>query len=361
MSESIFNNIRILGVSAAGPEQVRDRADDSIVFRADEVQKISQSTGVFQRHVSNTLCTSDLCCAAAERLFEETGIDRESVDALIFVSQTPDHIIPATSCLLQERLNLNSACAAFDIGLGCSGYVYGLWVAASLLASGAANRVILLVGDTSYRMSSPEDRSTALLFGDAGAATLLERNENTSTLSFVLGSDGKGKDHLKIAAGGSRQPWSSELSDRVECEGGNRRAPTDLYMNGAEIFTFTLKRVPPLIKQLMAVSGKTFDEIDSFVFHQANKFMLQHLAKKMKLPVEKVVLALENFGNTSSASVPLAMVTHLAERLRSKEMDLVLAGFGVGYSWAAVNLKTDRIVVPELVLVPELNLGGEYV
>lgn len=353
MSEASFTGVRICGVAAAVPEPVRTLADDATVFGVEEVQKVSESTGVKQRHVGVTLTTSDLCQAAAERLLAESGCALEEIDALIFISQTPDYPLPATACSLQHRLGLSQHCAAFDVSLGCSGYVYGLWLASGMIASGAIRRALVLSGDTSYRLCSPEDRSVALLFGDAGTATLIERDVSASPSCFVLGTDGSGEHHLKVPAGGSRMKWSPESLVRHECEGGNKRSDADLYMNGPEIFAFTLRVVPPLIKKLLANAGQTAEGVDHFVFHQANRFMLDHLIKRMKLPKDKCVLGLENYGNTSSASIPLAMVTHLRDRLQREELNLVIAGFGVGFSWAGANLRCGAMIVPELVLVPE--------
>jgi len=358
MSEVKFNGVQIRGVAAAVPEQLRTLEDDMTSFGREEVLKISASTGVVQRHYSHTLCTSDLCFAAAERLFEQGAFDKSEIDAVIFVSQTPDYDLPATACILQDRLGLSQECVAYDINLGCSGYVYGLWTLYGLIAGGAIKKALLLVGDMSYFGCSPEDRSVALLFGDAGTATIIEGTSEDTPSFFVLGTDGGGKDHLLVKAGRCRYPLKPghdpKLLERVLCEGGNMRSPAELYMNGAEIFTFTLKSVPPLMKKVLAGAQKEIDDIDYFVFHQANKFMLEHLRKRVKIPPEKFMLALENYGNTSSASIPLAMVTHMRDRLTTGKSDLVLAGFGVGFSWSAVNLQLNKIVIPDLVKVPEL-------
>ncbi|AUB83525.1 3-oxoacyl-ACP synthase III family protein [Candidatus Thiodictyon syntrophicum] len=353
MSEATFQGVRIRGVAAAVPELVRTLADDAMVFDATEVEKISASTGVRQRHVGMTLTTADLCQAAAERLLAESGCARESIDAVIFISQTPDYRLPATSCCLQQRLGLSQQCAAFDVSLGCSGYLYGLWLASGMISCGAIRRALVLAGDTSLRICSPEDRSVALLFADGGTATIVERHDATAPSHFVLGTDGSGEPHLNIPAGGFRMRSSPEMFIRREFEGGNRRAATDLYMNGAEIFSFTLRVVPALVKKVLERAGLAAEGVDQFVFHQANKFMLDHLIKRMKLAPEKCLLGLENYGNTSSASIPLAMVTHLGERLRREELSLVLAGFGVGFSWGGASLRCGPMTVPALVLVPE--------
>ena len=304
------------------------------VFPEKELSKISASTGVRRRHVvDENVCTSDLCHAAAERILEEIGWPRESIDVLIFVSQTPDYILPATACAFCTAASgFPEGCAAFDVNLGCSGYVYGLWLAASLLNSGA-NRVLLLVGDTISRQCiSPLDRSVAFLFGDAGTATALESHPGAPSMFFELGTDGAGKDHLIVPAGGFRTERNSGTAIRSECEGGNIRSQQDLYMNGGEIFAFTMSVVPEMCASVLRQAGWPMESVDAFVMHQANRFILQHLSKRMQIPEEKLILALENYGNTSSASIPLAMNDVLGQRLRTGSARLLLAGFGVGFS-----------------------------
>jgi 3-oxoacyl-[acyl-carrier-protein] synthase-3 len=241
-------------------------------------------------------------------------------------------------------------CAAFDVNLGCSGYVYGLWLASQFVASGSAKRVLLLVGDLATRRASPMDRSVALLFGDAGTATGIERDPNGGSMTFSLGTDGTGENHLIVPAASFRT-MRSELPPPIEVDENNIRTDEHVHMNGAEIFTFTLREVQPMVQEVIAARNWTDDDVDSYVMHQANKFMLNHLAKKMKLPKEKVVLALEEFGNTSSASIPLAMTHALRDKLQNGGMNLVLAGFGVGFSWGAVALRAESVVMPEVLLV----------
>ncbi len=333
------SNVKVAGISVAIPEYFRSRVDDEAVFGAEIVAKIRQHSGVSRRPVvPNGLCTSDLCFAAAGRLLEELDWSRESIDALIFVTQTPDYVLPATSCVLQQRLKLGKNCAAFDINLGCSGYVYGLWLAGQILGSASMRRVLLLVGDTISRIVSPMDRSTALLFGDAGTATGLERVDAAQTMGFELGSDGQGRDHLIVPAGSFRQPRTDLTRNRTEREGGNIRSDEDLFMDGTEVFSFTIREVVSLIKRVLSQANWPKESLDALVLHQANEFILQHISKRLGLPREKVPSTLENYGNTSSASIPLTMVVSLGERLRESPQRLVLAGFGVGWSWGAVAL-----------------------
>jgi 3-oxoacyl-[acyl-carrier-protein] synthase-3 len=268
---------------------------------------------------------------------------------LVFVTQTPDYLLPATSYVLHHRLGLPSSCYALDINLGCSGYVYGLWVAASLMQNVKGN-VLLLVGDTISRITAPQDQSVALLFGDAGTATALTPDADAPSMFFELGADGAGFNELIVRAGGFRNPCNPDTAVRTLREGQNIRSDQDLFMNGPEVFTFTLQRVPQLIKAVLHNAGRQIDEIDGFLFHQANRFMLEHLAKRIKLPAEKFAIALENYGNTSSASIPLAITTtQFRARIRESSLRLLLAGFGVGFSWAAVVLNCGPAVCPELV------------
>jgi 3-oxoacyl-[acyl-carrier-protein] synthase-3 len=342
--------VRIAGIAGAVPSQREPVSAAASLFGSEEVERIQQSSGVQYRHIApESLCTSDLCQAAAERLLSELGWTRESIGVLIFVSQTPDYVLPATSCALQDRLGLAKSCAAFDVNLACSGYIYGLWMAALMAASG--RRVFLLVGDTTSRLVSPQDRTTALLFGDAGTATAIEPDSTAPPMYFELGTDGAGERNLIIPAGGFRQAHSEASAVRSERDGGNFRAEDDLFMDGGEIFAFTLTCIPKLVRTILEHTGWTPDDVGHFVFHQSNQFILQHLSKRMKLPSEKVVLALENYGNTASASIPLAITTHLRDEVTTGSKRLILAGYGAGYSWGAAGVEVGPICVPELLLV----------
>jgi 3-oxoacyl-[acyl-carrier-protein] synthase-3 len=327
------HGVRIAGLIGSVPKRIEESANWTGAFGESEVEKIVKMTGIAARRVvEKDVCTSDLCVAAAEDLLARLGWERESVDLLVFVSQTGDYMLPATACVAHGRLGLASHCAAFDLTLGCSGFVYGLWAVASILACGGAKRALLLVGDTISKVTSPGDRATVLLFGDAGSATALEHDPSAPPMSFVMSSDGKGQNHLIVPAGGFRNPSTAETCVRTERADGSVRSEEDLYMNGAELLAYTLACVPKLIRETLAAAGREVADVDYYVFHQANKFMIEHFARKAGVPMDRVPLNLDRYGNTSSASVPLVIASELAEAVATGKKTILGAGFGVGYS-----------------------------
>lgn len=313
-------------------------------FGESAVADVVKMIGVHSRHqVGADQTSADLCQAAAACLLDELGWARDSVDALLFISQTPDYRLPASACALQARLGLKTACAAFDVNLGCSGYVYGLWLASRLLDGHAVKRVLLLAGDTISKTVNPQDRATALLFGDAGSATAIEFDPHAGQSHFILGTDGAGEKNLIIAQGAYRQYDGAD----ARLEG---RDPACLYMDGGEIFNFTLRRVPQLVADLVALSGRDKDGIDLFLFHQANTFMLKHIVKKSKLPAERAPINMDRYGNTSIASIPLLMAEQLATGA-AKGSVVAMFGFGVGYSWSAALLDIAPLAVNRIIEV----------
>jgi 3-oxoacyl-[acyl-carrier-protein] synthase-3 len=323
---------RIAGVVACVPSR-RIENEHFLDRFGDKVHDVVKMTGVKTRHwVEDGVTTSDLCAAATDRLLDRLGWERDSVDGLIFVSQTPDYRLPATSCVLQDRLGLRTGIFAFDVSLGCSGYPYSLWLAMMMVQTGAAKRILLAVGDTSSIMNDSDDRGTALLFGDAGTVTAVEATTPDSDPAyFILGTDGQGADNLIVAEGAFRK---REATGKLE-----GRQLDKLFMDGGEVFNFTLKAVPGLVRDTLAAAGNQVDDYDMFLMHQANAFMIRHLAKKAKLPPEKVPINIDRYGNTSSATLPLLMATDMADELMSGDRQVAMFGFGVGYSWAASSMR----------------------
>ena len=353
MRSSHVDGIRLAGVACAVPDIRVTTADDARTFGETEMQKIAQATGIRERRVApQGVCTSDLCVVAAEALLREADTDRTTIDAVILVTQTPDYILPATACSIHSRLGLGKSCAAFDVNLGCSGYTYGLWMASHLMASGGASRILLLAGEIASRRVNDRDRSARPLFGDAGSASLLELDPAAGRTSFRYGSDGSGQNHLIVPAGSFRLPDSAETWTSHEDGSGNVRSLGEVFMDGAEVFLFTLSQVPPMLRGAVADAGWTTDEVDYFVLHQANEFMLKNLARSAKIPAGKLPLSLERFGNTSSASIPLTLTTTLRDELLAGPKNLVLGGFGVGLSWSSATFRSAGLVLPPLVEVP---------
>ncbi len=285
-------------------------------------EDIYAKTGIRQRHIAAPdECASDLAARAAERLFGQRSALREQVDFLLFCTQSPDYVLPATACLLQERLGLSAALGALDVNQGCSGFIYGLAVAKGLIESGTARNVLLLTAETYSKYLAPDDKTTRPIFGDGAAAVWIAGEETAADEPigpFVLGTDGAGAANLIVrGSAGRREEGASPY----------------LFMDGPEIFQFTLRAVPKTARRLLEASGRTLEEIDYFVFHQANAFMLEHLRKKLKIPPEKFCLDMADTGNTVSASIPIALVRALDSGVLKSGMRVMLMGFGVGYSW----------------------------
>jgi len=302
------------------------------------VEKIYGKTGIMSRHIAAPdEFASDLAVKAAEKLFTSREIARDEVDFILYCTQSPDYRLPTTACIIQDRLGLRKSCGALDFNLGCSGFVYGLSLAKGLVETGAARNVLLLTAETYSKYINPGDRSVRTIFGDAAAATLVRDDGSGEGYigPFIFGTDGSGAKNLIVPAGGARKPSTAETAVEHMDESGCVRSEDDIYMNGSEIFVFTLGSVPAALNALLQKSGKTMDEVDFFVFHQASKFMLDTLRMKCRIPEQKFVLAMKNIGNTVSSTIPIAMKDALESGLLKKGMRAVLIGFGVGYSWAA--------------------------
>lgn len=301
-------------------------------------EEILQKTGISSRHIAAAAeCSSDLGVAAAERLFNRGVCSPAAIDFLVFCSQSPDYYLPTSACLMQARLGLPTNCGAIDFNQGCSGFVYGLALAKGLVETGLAASVLLITAETYSKFINPRDRSARTIFGDGAAATLIESVEGDADLigPFVFGSDGRGANNLIVPVGGQRRPPGPTTAVESEDEGGNWRSAQNLYMNGPEIFNFTLQCVPPTVAQLLNNSGLPLEQIDYFVFHQANKFMLEHLRAKLRIPPEKFCVNMELVGNTVSSTIPIALEAARQQDKIHPGDRVMLVGFGVGYSWAA--------------------------
>jgi 3-oxoacyl-[acyl-carrier-protein] synthase-3 len=303
---------------------------------------ILQKTGVAVRNVAAVdECASDLGVIAARHLFESGACSPEEIDFLLLCTQSPDYFTPTTACVMQERLKLRTDCGAIDINQGCSGYVYSLAVAKSLVETDLAQNVLLVTADTYTKFINPRDRTLRMLFGDGAAATLVSAVETDEDLigPFIFGTDGRGERQLIVPAGGLRKPIDAEAGVDKEDEQGNWRSERNLYMNGGEIFNFTLRTVPRALDELLEKSGRRLDEVDYFVPHQANRFMLERLRARMKIPAEKFYIGMENSGNTVSSTIPIAFENALSQGHIKAGQRVALLGFGVGYSWAATMMQ----------------------
>lgn len=327
---------KIVGNSYYLPETVCTNDELARIYPDWSSTKILSKTGINIRHVAKEECVSDLAVNAAEKLLSEYGIDRQTVDFLMICTQSPDYLLPTTACLVQDRLQLPTACGALDFNLGCSGFVYGLVMAKGLIAAGVAENIVLVTADLYTRHIHPRDKSTRTIFGDAGTATLIQKSAKEHLGIPVLGTDGKGANNLMIPAGGMRLPHSPDTAIEETDESGSTRSKNNLYMNGPEILNFTIQRIPPMVFDTLKKNNLTLQDIDLVVFHQANKFMLDYLRNKMGIPKEKFYECLKEVGNTVSSTIPIALAEAVKEGRLQKGMKVLLAGFGVGYSWGSI-------------------------
>lgn len=352
MTEAVISGVALRGIRACVPAQTRDLAEENLIPDEAERERLIKSIGVRSRHIARPdILTSDLCQKAADGLLDQLGWARDSIDVLIMVTQSADYVIPATACALQDRLGLGS-CMAFDINLGCSGYAYGLWTAASLLktlsVAGRPARALLLAGDVSTSKLLDGDRATIPLFGDAGSATALEIDPKAEDMYGVFGTDGSGAPHIMVEAGGLKHPLLPPKDPHPPEKAEDLYRKARLHLNGTEVFNFTLKAVPPLVNAIFAAAKVTAEDVDYVLLHQANVFMLNHLRKKSGLPEDKVPIAMETYGNTSSASIPLTIADRLSDAF-DRPRQLVLMGFGVGWSWSAIKLAAGPMPAPQVV------------
>ena len=342
-------NIRMSGLAVAVPQN-RFSNEDYDWLSVAERKKLIKTTGVIERRIApEDVTSSDLCEEATNHLIEKLQWEPTSVDVLIFVCQMRDYIVPSTSPILQDKLELSSHCMAFDVPLGCSGYVYGLSIACSLLSHPGLNRALLLAGDVTSRNNSYYDKTVHPLCGDAGSVTALEKDDHIPPMHFHMQTDGSGYDTIIIPHGGLRQPTDhSSLEPKEEAE-GVIRTKLDYHLQGEKLLEFTMREVIPNIEQLLTSIQIDQHEIDYYIFHQANLLMNEMLRKTLQIEEKKVPYSLPYFGNTIAASIPLTMVTELREKLQNQQLKILLSGFGVGLSWGSAYLTVDKPTVLPLI------------
>ena len=336
-----FPNVRVAGISACVPKEIDDNRTTPLIPEEERAHLID-SIGILQKRIApEGVCSSDLCYESAEVLISDLGWDKSEIEAVVFVSQTPDYILPATSCILQDRLGLPKECLAFDISMGCSGWVYGMTAISSLVSNGSVKKALLLVGDLGTRTNSPRNKSDFPLFGDAGTCTALVHEEGCYGIRAHLGTDGSGKDAIIIPDGGYRHPVTADSLQYRDYGDGQICTGLQARMDGMSVFSFAIAKAPKSVSGLCEHFGIDMDSVDCFVFHQANRLITEKIRKKLKLGKEKCPESMVYFGNTS--------VVRKQKDLSSHRIKCIGCAFGVGLSWGSVFFETDRIVVPDLI------------
>ena len=319
------------------PEIILDNDQLSKEFPEWEAAKISEKIGIKQRRIAGSNETAmDLGIKAAEKVF--TYFDRNMVDFVLFCTQSPDYFLPTSACIIQDKLGLRQNIGALDFNLGCSGFVYGLLLAKGLIQIGAAYNVMLITSETYSKHLNVKDKANRSLFGDGAAATIISKSDQDYILEFEVGTDGSGMNNLIVSNGAFRNKSKESETDVIE-NGTFVKNNNNLYMNGPEIFNFTLGKIPGLLKKVLEKNKCTQESVDYFVFHQANKYMLDYLRKKINISENKFYQNMEYTGNTVSATIPIALTDCLTKKIINPGDKVLLAGFGVGYSWGATILK----------------------
>ena len=336
MAKITFHQVGVKAISACVPRDTVSNRDLGDLIPPEEIDKVIDNIGIETRRIApQDVTASDLCYAAACRLMEDNNIDPASIDVLLFMSQTADYRIPATSCILQNRLGLPKSTLCFDITLGCSGYLFALSTAFAYASMEGINRVLLLDGETFSKIVNRRDKVDWPLYGDAGTATLVEKGDFGDS-TFMLNTDGSGEHTLKIHAG-MRHLITPESCVEKMREDGNVRSDLEVYMDGMDVFNFAISKVPKSIKQLLQETDTAIDQVDHLVFHQSNRFMMDFFVKKLKISPDRVPYCIHKYGNTSSTSVPLTISSELHDRLQG-DNTVVLSAFGAGLSWGAALL-----------------------
>ena len=331
-----FKGVTVKAISACVPRNVSKNSDLGYLIPEEEIEKTINPIGIKEkRYVDDEVTASDLCFKAAEKLIEDNQIDRESIDMILFLSQLPDYRIPATAPILQHRLGLPTDTAALDLSLGCSGWVYALSTAMAYASMPGIDRVLLLDGETFSKFVNRMDKVDAPLYGDAGTATLVEKSDDDFESVFALYSDGSGEDAVKIKAGGGRfRTTVDNLKEHIEAD-GSILSDNEVFMDGMAVFNFVMRTVPRSIKDLCTAKDLELASVGHLILHQANRFMTDFVAKRIKYPLERVPYCLDKYGNTSSPSIPLTISSELCSQALS---DAIVSGFGAGLSWATAHI-----------------------
>ena len=356
MSTSYFTQGVLTGISITLGENEHRFDDDPSFYNNDEAlcRRLKKTIGFGTRYQTNeNTTTCDLCEDAARRLMREKGIVPEQINAIVSVTQTPDYYMPGNAYVLHDRLKLSKECAAVDMEMGCSGFVYGLWHSFMMVSSGL-KRVLLVAGDTLSKSANPKDRTEYPLFCDAGAAAIIEHTDTDNPTCFVMRADGTGVSKMLQPAGAYRTRSSEETRREKTDAEGNVRSDENIYMNGFEIFNFTLTEQPAALREILEKSGKTKEEIDWFVFHQGNKYIVDTLAKSAGVPKEKVPVIFPDYGNQNAASIPGTICAALSDAFEARKQ-VVLQGFGIGLSWGACQTALDKPTILKPVVY-----GGRY-
>ncbi len=352
MSLTKVTGIKVVGISACVPKNIADNLECDLLGTAEDAEKFVKNTGIrFRRFVDDNVCTSDLCEKAAQKLIQDLNWKFEDIDVVIMVTQTPDYLTPNTAILMQDRLGIPKSSIAFDIPLGCSGYVYGLFTMASILSATKLKKGLLLVGDTLSRQASPKDKSAYPLFGDAATASAVEfTGDSDSELKFLLGSDGSGYESIIVPGGGYREPLGDRSFEYTKIEDGIERNRTNTIMIGTDVFTFGISVIPAVLKNFFEEFSIKKENVNYAYFHQANKFMNEKIRKKVGLEEAQVPYSLYDYGNTSSATIPLTIVHHFKDdKNLAHDKQIVLCGFGVGLSWGICHFNTTDLFISDII------------
>jgi 3-oxoacyl-[acyl-carrier-protein] synthase-3 len=343
MAQATIRNVRYAGMATCVPKRVLSNIDDCPPQLRSARERVVRNIGIETRRICSEWQTfSDLAFDAAERLLTELKWERDEVDALIVITQSPDYLIPATAIIMQERLKLKQTTIAFDINLGCSAYAFGLHVLGSMISAGGIKKGLILVGDRSASVIEP-------LFSDAGTATALEYDPDAAPMYFDLNSDGSGQRAIMLPVGGHREPFGVQHAIPVKDEDGIWRSQTALILDGPAVLSFSTQQVPPAVRNLLEYAGCSTEHIDYFIFHQANRMINETIRKKLGLPPEKVPSTLHDFGNTSGASLPVTMTVRIRDALLAGKKRVLMSGFGIGLSWGSCIVDIDGAVFPELI------------